>query len=107
MVSFLWLLCRILASPFKSRARLEAEITLLRHQLSVLRRQAPPRPQLTTIDRWLFVWLYRLKPSLLDGMVIVKPKTVVRWHRMGFRLHWRWKSLLVAAGPRFRSSSVV
>src|SRR4029077_11149149 len=46
----------------------------------------------TALDRLLFVWLYRLKPSLLDAMVVVKPETVVRWHRLGFRLYWRWKS---------------
>jgi hypothetical protein len=92
MVSFLGLLFRILTSPLRSRASLEAEITYLRHQLNLMRRQAPAKPRLTALDRLLFVWLYRLKPSLLDAMVVVKPETVVRWHRLGFRLYWRWKS---------------
>jgi transposase InsO family protein len=100
MVSFLGLLLHILASPFRSRASLEAEITLLRQQLIVLRRRVPVRPQLTAIDRWLFVWLYRFKPSLLDAMVIVKPETVVRWHRTGFRLYWRWKSCSRGGRPK-------
>jgi len=40
----------------------------------------------------LFVWLYRLFPSILDAVTIVKPETVIRWHRRGFRAYWRWKS---------------
>jgi hypothetical protein len=92
MISFLSLLLHILALPFRSRASLEAEIVFLRHQLNVLRRQTPAKPRLTTADRWLFVWLYRWMPSLLNAAVIVKPDTIVRWHRMGFRLYWRWKS---------------
>ena len=91
MVPALSLLLHILASPFRSQVSLEVEITLLRQQLNVLRRQVRTKPRLTTFDRWLFVWLYRLKQSLLNAMVIVEPETVVRWHRAGFRLYWRWK----------------
>ena len=58
----------------------------------VLRRQRPGRPRLFTIDRLLWVWLYRLWPRCLDTMVLVKPATVVQWHRQGFRLFWRWRS---------------
>jgi hypothetical protein len=50
------------------------------------------RPRLRNTDRLVFVWLYRLFPSLLDAAVIFKPETLVRWHRGGFRLFWRWKS---------------
>lgn len=92
MASFFSLVFHVLASPFRSRARLEAEVVFLRHQLNVLRRQARAKPRLTTLDRWLFVWLYRVQPSLSEAMVIVKPETVIRWHRTGFRLYWRWKS---------------
>ena len=100
MSSFLVLLLHVLASPFRSRASLEAEITFLRHQLNVLRRRTPAKPRLTAIDRWLFVWLYRWKQSLLDAVVIVKPETVVRWHRLGFRLYWRWKSRSWGGRPK-------
>jgi hypothetical protein len=64
----------------------------LRHQLLILRRSAPPRLRLRTADRLIFVWLYRLFPSLLGAAIIFKPETLVRWHRSGFRLYWRWKS---------------
>src|ERR1700675_4736038 len=76
---------------FRSRAVLELENLALRHQLQVLRRQRPGRPRLFTIDRLLWVWFYRLWPRCLDTMVLVKPATVVQWHRQGFRLFWRWR----------------
>jgi hypothetical protein len=79
-------------SRFKSRARLEGENLVLRHQLNVLRRQAPKRARLTNADRLLFVCLYRVLPSILDAVTIIKPATVIRWHRRGFRWYWRWKS---------------
>ena len=75
-----------------SRVSRDAEILFLRQQLLVLRRSAPPRVRLKSIDRLIFVWLYRLFPFLLDAAVIFKPETLVRWHRGGFRLFWRWKS---------------
>jgi hypothetical protein len=92
MISFLGLLLHVSALPFRSRASLEAEIVFLRHQLNVLKRQAPARPRLSAADRSLFVRLYRWIPSLLNAAVIVRPDTIVRWHRMGFRLYWRWQS---------------
>src|SRR5882757_3205488 len=92
MIAFLSLFLHILVSPFKTQARLEAEISVLRHQLNVLRRQAPLKPRLTVADRLIFVWLYRLFPSVLSAISVIEPKTVIRWHRMGFRLYWRWKS---------------
>jgi len=75
-----------IACGFRSRAVLELENLALRHQLHVLRRQRPGRPRLFTIDRLLWVWIYRLWPRCLDTMVLVKPATVVQWHRQGFRL---------------------
>jgi len=77
---------------FRSRAVLELENLALRHQLHVLRRQWPGRPGLFAIDRLLWVWLYRIWPRCLDAMVLVKPATVVQWHRQGFRLFWSWRS---------------
>jgi hypothetical protein len=92
MIAFLSLFLHVLVSPFKTQARLEAEIIMLRHQLNVLRRRVPSKPKLTTVDRLLFVWLYRLFPSVLNAVTIVQSETIIRWHRTGLRLYWRWKS---------------
>ena len=71
---------------------LEAEIWTLRQQINVLRRAAPKKLSFSTIDWLIFAGLYRLFPSVCDALVIIKPDTVVRWHRAGFRFYWRWKS---------------
>ena len=76
----------------RSRATLEAEIWTLRQQINVLRRAAPKKLSFSTIDRLIFVGLYRLFPRVCDALAIVKPDTVIRWHRAGFRFYWRWKS---------------
>jgi transposase InsO family protein len=81
-----------LSLRFKSRARLEAENLVLRQQVNILIRKLPKRLQLTNSDRLLLVWLYRLFPSILSAIRIVRPETVIRWHRRGFRAYWRWKS---------------
>ena len=70
-----------LASPFKSKSRLEAENAVLRHQLVVLRRKVCGRARLTNSDRWFFVQLYRWFPSILQALTIIRPETLVRWHR--------------------------
>src|SRR6516164_5153946 len=89
-------LCRLiwcgLIGFFRSRASLEAEILVLRHQLNVLRRKSPKRPTFGSIDRLIFAGLYGLAPKVLSALTIVRPETVIRWHRAGFRLYWRWKS---------------
>jgi transposase InsO family protein len=92
MADLLKLLLAVLASLFKSRARLEAENLVLRQQVNVLRRRMPKRPALKNIDRLLFVWLYRCFPSTAGALAIVRPETVIRWHRIGFRAYWRWRS---------------
>jgi putative transposase len=71
---------------------LELEVIALRHQLAVLRRQHPGRVRLLAIDRLVWVWLYQVWPRCLDLVVLVKPATVVQWHRQGFRHYWRWRS---------------
>ena len=76
---FSWLAWRFLGC-----AALELEVIALRHQLAVLRRQRPGRPRLLTLDRLLWVWLYRVWLRCLDTMVLVKPATLVQWHRQGF-----------------------
>ena len=82
----------ILATPFKPKIRLEAENTALRHQLIVLQRKMQGRARLTNSDRWFFSQLYRWFPSILQVLTIIRPETLVRWHRAGFRAYWRWKS---------------
>src|SRR5712664_270915 len=77
---------------FRSRASLEAEILTLRHQLSVLRRKSPKRLTFNNFDRLVFAALYRFAPCVVNALAIVEPETVIRWHRAGFRLFWRWKS---------------
>jgi len=72
----------------RSRAALEAEIWTLRQQINVLRRTAPKRLSFSVFDRLVFVGLYRLFPKICDALAIVKPDTIVRWHRAGFRLYW-------------------
>jgi hypothetical protein len=78
-----------LASPFKSKSRLEAENVALRHQLIVLRRKVQGRVRLTNNDRWFFIQLYRWFPSILQVLTIIRPETLVRWHRAGSALQRR------------------
>ena len=92
MIALIRFVLAVLASPFKSKSRLEAENAVLRHQLIVLRRKLKGRARLTNNDRCFFVWMYRWFPTILNVVTIVQPETLVRWHRAGFRRHWRWKS---------------
>ena len=92
MVTILCAVISIFEFRIRSRASLELELVALRHQVTVLRRQRPGRPQLSSLDRLLWVWLYRIWPQVIDAMVLVKPATVFQWHRKGFRLFWRWRS---------------
>jgi hypothetical protein len=89
-------LCRLifwtLVDLMRARAALEAEIWVLRQQMNVLRRAAPRRQSFGIFDRLIFVGLYRLFPTACDALAIVKPDTIIRWHRAGFRAYWRWKS---------------
>jgi hypothetical protein len=86
MVAILSAVVSIFAFRFRSRASLELKLIALQHQLAVLRRQRPGRPQLSSLDRLLWVWLYRIWPQVLDATVLVKPATVVQWHCKGFQL---------------------
>jgi putative transposase len=86
MGSILSAIVSIFAFRFRSRVSLELKLIALQHQLAVLRRQRPGRPQLSSLDRLLWVCLYRIGPQVIDAMILVKPATVVQWHRKGFRL---------------------
>jgi putative transposase len=87
----IFILFRTLLSALKCRRALALENLALRHQLDVLRRNAK-RPCLTNRDRFLWVFLSRVWPDWRQPLTFVKPETVIRWHRQGFRLYWRWKS---------------
>ena len=100
MVDIVNILLAFTRGCFRSQEQLKAEMLVLRHQLNVLRQRVPSKPRLTMADRLLFVWLYRLFPSVLDAVTIVQPETVIRWHRKGFRLYWRWKSRSRGGRPR-------
>ena len=97
---FLTKLVLLTRSRLKSRARLEAENIVLRQQVIVLSRKSPSRVRLRNIDRLIFVWLYRFFPSILNAIIVVKPETVIRWHRRGFRAYWSWKSRRCGGRPR-------
>jgi hypothetical protein len=92
MIGLLCFVLAVLASPFKSKLRLQAENAMLRRQLIVVRRRLPGRVRLTNHDRWFFIQLYRGFPSILQVLTVIRPETLVRWHRAGFRCYWRWKS---------------
>jgi hypothetical protein len=92
MIDLFKLILGVLTSLFRSRAQLEAEILVLRQQINVLRRRASKRPHLNNTDRFLFVWLCRWFPSVLSAIAIVRPETIIRWHRAGFRAYWRRRS---------------
>jgi hypothetical protein len=89
-------LCRIIfeivVDLFRPRAALEAEILVLRQQIIVLRRGSPSRVPFRAVDRMVLGWVCQLFPKTGEALAIVRPDTVVRWHRAGFRCYWRWKS---------------
>src|ERR1700681_4785600 len=88
LVSFLL----TLRTAVRSRAELQLEVLALRHQLQVLQRTRPRRVRLAKTDRWLWVVLSRIWTGWRTALVVVKPETVIAWHRQGFRLWWTWKS---------------
>jgi transposase InsO family protein len=100
MIGLLRLFFSLLASPFKSKSQLEAENAALRHQLIVLRRRVQGRVRLTNNDRWFFIQLYRCFPSILKVLTIIRPETLVHWHRAGFRCYWCWKSRPLGGRPQ-------
>ena len=102
MYALLCFILAVLALPFKSKSRLEAENAALRHQLIVLRRKVHGRVRLTN-NRWFFIQLYRWFPSILTVLTIIRPETLVRWHRAGFRRYWRWKSRPLGGRPQIEN----
>jgi hypothetical protein len=94
------LIWSVLLVLLRSRAALAAENLVLRQQINVLRRTAPKRPFLSNVDRLIFVCLYRLFPGVRNVLAIVKPETIIRWHRWGFRAYWRWRSRIGGGRPK-------
>ena len=103
MIGLLLFVLAVLISPFKSKLRLEAENAVLRHQLNVLTRRLHGRARLTNSDRWFFIQLFRWFPSILQVLTIIRPETLVRWHRAGFRHYWRWKSRSPGGRPQIET----
>jgi len=103
MIGLFCFVLAVLASPFRSKLGLEAENAVLRHQLNVLRRRFHGRVRLTNNDRWFFIQLYRWVPSILQVLTIIRPETLVRWHRAGFRCYWRWKSRRRGGRPQIET----
>ena len=99
MIQFATLFFLTILALSKTPKRLAAENIALRHQVSVLRRKHLGRIRVSRIDRLFLSWLTKVFPSVLDAIVIVKPETVLRWHRHGFRLLWRWKSRNLGGRP--------
>jgi hypothetical protein len=104
MTDLFRLILGILASRFKARASLEAKNLVLRQQVNVLRRRTPKRPHLNNTDRFLFVWLYRWFPSVLEVVAIVRPETIIRWHLLGFGRIGAGDPVTVLADRRSRLS---
>ena len=100
MIALLWFLLTLFASPLTSKSRLEAENAALRYQLIVLRRKVGGRVRLTNGDRLFFIQLYRWFPSVLKVITVIRPETLVRWHRAGFRRYWCWKSRPFGGRPQ-------
>ena len=100
MLAILHSLVMFVADLFKSRYRLEAENLFLRHQLNIALRRTPSRLRLHGSDRALLIWMTRIWPSLLDISQVVKPETILRWHRSGFKAFWSWKSRNRAGRPK-------
>ncbi len=92
MLELYRLIFRVVVDLFRPRAELEAEILVLRQQINVLRRASPRRLPFSLIDRLILGRVCRLFPKVYDALAIVRPDTVIRWHRAGFRSYWRWKS---------------
>src|SRR5262249_42430742 len=92
MLDLCWVIFKTVVDLFRPRAALEAEMLVLRQQIVVLRRGKPGRLPFSAVDRVLLGWVCHLFPKARGALAIVRPDTVVRWHRLGFRWYWPFKS---------------
>ena len=106
MIALIRFVLTILGSPFKSKSWLEAENAALRQQLIVLRRRMKGRARLANADLWFFVQLYRWFPSILEVLTIIRPETLVRWHRAGFGVIGVGNQGAKGDGRRYRRNCV-
>jgi len=104
MSSLFVALFALVASSFRTRAALQAEILALRHQLAVLQKNAPRRLHFHRCDRLLWVVLSRLWSSWRRCLQMVQPDTVLRWHRRAFAWHWTRKSRRLPGRPEVASN---
>ena len=104
MVPLLLFLLNLLGLPLKSTSRLAAENAALRQQVIVLQRKIRGRMEFTDHERLFFIQLYRWFPSVRNAIKIIRPATLVRWHRAGFRRCWRWKSRNLGGRPRINAA---
>jgi putative transposase len=92
MLNLILMMLRSLLTGIRAQAAVQAEIIALRHQLTVLQRtRKPKRLILNRTDRCLWTWLSRLWSEWWSALIIVKPETVIGWHRKGFQWYWTWK----------------
>jgi len=91
MIQSILNLLKAVFGSLKSRNQLVLENLLLRQRLLVVRRAAP-KPKFKSYNRLLFTGLSRTYRNWKDALIIVKPETVIKWHKTGFRLFWKWKS---------------
>src|SRR5450756_1764163 len=103
MIALVRFFLSLVGSLLRPKLRLAAENAALRHQLIVLRRKMRGRAWLTNNDRWFFIQMYRWFPSILQVLTIIRPETLVRWHRAGFRYYWRWKSRSLGGRPQIET----
>ena len=96
MIALMCLCLRLFPLPFKSKIPVEVENAILRHQLIVLQRKIHGRVRFTNSDRLFFIWF----PPTLDNLRIIRPETLERWLRVGFRCYWRWKPRSGGGRPR-------
>jgi putative transposase len=94
-----------LTDQARSKSELVAENALLRQQLIILRRQVK-RPACTKTDRMLLVLLARAVRTWKQALFIVQPETLLRWHRQGFRLYWKYKSRAAVSKPKIAAETV-
>jgi putative transposase len=100
MLNVLSVFLAALSSVFRTHAALQVEILALRHQMGVLQRSARNRQKLTAADRLFWAWLSGVWRDWRSVVVIVKPETVIGWHRQGFRLFWPGRSNTYGSGAR-------
>ena len=99
MLDLIRLMLSLVFGLYRARAALEAEILALRQQIIVLRRGRPGRLPFSAADKWVLSWITRLFPNARDALAVVRPETVLHWHRAGFRSYWSWKSRRRAGRP--------